>query len=241
MVQASLVFCLLLSLSVSSLTRRPVKIFIILAFNCLLHLLIDSLQIKWGNGVHLFAPFNWEIFRVGMFWPEHLPTQLISILGIPLLLYYWREIVRNGLELEYRSRLQIAGTTFFILSYFIGPFIFFNQLEATNSYYIKTMRQVEQRSGKDIEFDRAQYDEKNRTVKYFSGEEFILEGILPEKSGRVSLQGRFIATDTINSGTIHLHTDHRDLASIIGLFMACALTIHSLILTFLKKLPHDQD
>lgn len=235
MVQASLVFCLLLSLSISSLTRRPVKIFVILALNCLLHLLIDSLQIKWGNGVHLFAPFNWEIFHVGLFWPEHLPTQLISLLGIPILLYNWPAIARNGLELEYRSMFQIAGTTLLILFYFIGPLIFFNQLEATNSHYIKTMRQVEQRSGKDIEFDRAQYDATTHTAKYFSGEKYKIEGTLPEKSGRISLQGRFTTPDTIESDNIHLHKDHRDLASIVGLFMACALTLHSLILTLLKK------
>ena len=32
-----------------------------LGLNALLHLLLDATEVKFGNGVHLFAPFSWRM------------------------------------------------------------------------------------------------------------------------------------------------------------------------------------
>ena len=52
------------SRSLSKGTRE--QSFGILALNSVFHLILDSLQTKWGNGVHLFAPVSWEVaeFRI---------------------------------------------------------------------------------------------------------------------------------------------------------------------------------
>jgi len=235
MVQASLFFCVLLSLSLSLLTNRSLPIFLILAINCLLHLLLDSLQIKWGNGIHLLAPLSWDMIHFDLFWPEHLPTQVISLLGIPVILYYWRSIAHSDLAISFASIRRMVGAAVLLLCYLVGPFIFIDQLEDSDSYYLQTMRQYQQRQGKSIEFDRAEYDQTTQTATYLSGEKFSVQGNLPQHSGRLSIQGYFADSTTIVVKNYHLHKDHRDLASIVGLFLACSLTVHSLLLTFRQK------
>jgi len=64
-VQASLLFCLLLSLVFSVLSARPRLVFGILAANALIHLLLDTIEIKWGNGVFLLAPLSWKPLSFG--------------------------------------------------------------------------------------------------------------------------------------------------------------------------------
>ncbi len=66
-VQASLGISLLLCATVALLTSAPFKVFRILAVNTLVHLLLDACQIKWANGVHLFAPFSWELLTLDGF------------------------------------------------------------------------------------------------------------------------------------------------------------------------------
>ncbi len=235
MAQASLCFCLILSVAVATLTNRPVRIFTVLGVNCLAHLLIDALQIKWGNGVHLFAPFNWDMFHLGFSWPEHLLTQALTVAGIPVLLYHWRAIVRGGLNLKPVSALPISFSVILLLCYLAGPPLFFERLESTDSYYISTMRNIKQRTNRKIEFDRARYDARTRTLENYAGERFSMAGLLPDKSGRVSFQGFFTSPETITATAYHYHRDYRDSASILGLFMACILFVHSLLTTISGK------
>lgn len=235
MVQASFAFCLLLSLALASLTEKPVKIFLILAVNCLLHLLLDSLQIKWGNGVHLLAPFNWELFHLDLIWPEHIATKIITLTGIPIVIYNWRTIAAHGLGISKLSRFHLAVSILLVLLYYVSPSVFFDQLEATDSNYIKTMRNVADRPGKIVEFDRVNYRADTHRVKDYSGESFTVEGLLPAKSGRVSLQGYFADTGRVISTNFHMHDSSRDLASILGLFMACALIMHAIILSLRNR------
>ncbi|HSO09252.1 MAG TPA: hypothetical protein VLR45_04640, partial [Desulfoprunum sp.] len=58
-IQASLLFCTLFSAFLAQFSRRPAATFAILSGNCLFHLLLDATQVKWANGVHLLAPFDW--------------------------------------------------------------------------------------------------------------------------------------------------------------------------------------
>jgi hypothetical protein len=54
-VQASLFYCLIISLAFAFLSKTTLKTFIILALGVILHLLLDSFQMKWGNSTHFFA------------------------------------------------------------------------------------------------------------------------------------------------------------------------------------------
>ncbi len=85
--QSSLAGCLLIAIAISLLTYKPFRIFIILAMNSFLHLLIDALQTKWGNGVHLLAPASWHTWNLGYFWPETMVTYTLTVLGVIYFLY----------------------------------------------------------------------------------------------------------------------------------------------------------
>ena len=61
MAQASLAGTLLLCAAFAAVAAQPRLALAVLAFNALLHLLLDACEVKWGNGVHLFAPFSWRM------------------------------------------------------------------------------------------------------------------------------------------------------------------------------------
>jgi hypothetical protein len=72
-VQSTLLFSIILSLALTSFSKEYIRTFLILAFGSLIHLLLDSLQEKWTNGVLLLAPFNWDLMNFNLFWPESFP------------------------------------------------------------------------------------------------------------------------------------------------------------------------
>jgi len=228
--QASLAFCLILSGSLACFSRLPKKVFFLLAGNCLFHLLFDALQIKWANGVHLFIPFSWVTMHFDKIWPEHLFTFALTIFGAVYLALKWKQGVTQATQLNPASRkIAIAGLLLLPL-YLFGPIAFMEKLEESGFYYIQTLREKDSRLGKRIEFDRAHYYVEEKILKIFSGERLAIVGEQPQRSGRVSLRGHFLTPSTVKVDSFHFHRDLRDLASIIGLFMACTLVFQSLIL-----------
>ena len=230
--QASLFFCLLLSAGLATMSRLPVRTFIILGLNCLCHLLLDATQIKWGNGIHLFLPINWSTLQWHIFWPEHPFGMAITIFGFAYFLRIWFLIQAQT------PAVPFVPTTFKTLVllcclslYLAGPYLLLQDLEKSNYFYIKTLRDRELRQGKQIEFDRVPFSHGERTITTFSGEKIRLTGNVPEKSGLFSLQGRFISVSTVQVNRWHAHNRIRDWASILGLFMACTLIVQTLILS----------
>lgn len=237
--QASLFFCLILSGGLCLFTRNPIKIFLILGINSLLHLLLDSLQIKWGNGVNIISPFNWELFHLDIFWPEFSGTVILTGVGFIYLLYNWNKI-KTDKPLPNMGKTKYALGSLCIALYFIGPFYFINQLDDADTYFIHTMRNVKEREGKPIKLDRVHYNANTREVKIYSGEKIKITGQLPQTSGRVSFSGFFQDNNTITSKAFHQNSSYRDLASFIGLFMACALVLQSLVLSKINSnKPHS--
>ena len=229
--QASLFFCLFFCLGVASLSSSLARVFTILFTNSLIHLLLDAIQIKWGNGINLIAPFNWKLQHLDLTWPEHSVTLALTVTGCIYLCLKWKEIVNHPLQLELPPPRRLFMALFFLICYTIGPLFVLSDLEMADTYYLHTMRQVNERPGKAIEFDRVHYFAETRELRTFSGERLTVSGAVPEHSGRVSFKGRFLTPSTFLASRYHLHKDFRDIASYIGLFMACTLLVHSLILT----------
>lgn len=228
--QASLLFCLILAAGLCLWSQNSIKIFFILGANSLFHLILDSLQIKWGNGVNIISPLTWELFHLDIFWPEATGTIILSLAGFIYLIYNWKNIKENSpLHLPVNKVKCAAGAALLSL-YLIGPLYFTDQLEKADTYFIHTMRQADERAGKPIKLDRAHYFADTHEVKLYSGERLQLTGKLPQTSGRVSFSGIFQDRNTIRSEAYHLHSNYRDIASFIGLFMACTLVLQSLIL-----------
>jgi len=239
--QASLVFCTFLSLALASFATRFYRTAIILFANCFLHLLLDSLQIKWGNGVNLLAPFDWQFLHFDLSWPEHPLTVGCTILGGLYLLFHYRSIVARPLVFAPLTRKRFLTALILTGLYLLGPVAVMPQLERADTYYLHTMRQVDQRGGKSVEFDRVHYNAETQEFKTFTGEPIALTGAVPQQSGRVSFRGRFLTPTIFFAKEFHLHKDFRDIASYLGLLMACALLTHSLLLTLVPSLKSTKE
>lgn len=229
--QASLLFCLVLSAAVSQCSRQQVRAFLLLSTNCLIHLLLDATQIKWGNGVHLLVPFNWSLLQLNLFTTEHPLGIFITICGIGVLLWVWPKIARQQAPPPEMRRGRIITFIICLAAYLAGPFLFFNELERSDFYYLHTLRDRNSRPGKYIEFDRVPYSGTQQAVLLFTGESINLKGDLPRRSGTISVQGRFLTADTVQVSHHQHHGRIRDLASMLGIFLACVLTLQTLILS----------
>jgi hypothetical protein len=242
LVQGSLLFCLLLAGAFSTLSREPGRIFRLLAFNSLLHLLLDACQTKWGNGVHLFAPLSWEMLNFGLFWPESVVTVVLSAGGLVWLVYAWWRSPGTAVPLSVRpaGNLLVGGGLLFIwlwlpVALIWGP-------ERADNHSIATLRFPDQRAGKEVAFDRPTYlrDGESGTLRVFTRESFPIREGAPEASGTVSVRARFVDSETLDILEAHRHWPHvRDFSSILALGLIALLWVWRLFRE--RRLPGPGD
>ena len=215
-IQSSLFYSLLLAAAVSLLARNSGKIFLLLAGNCLLHLLLDALQIKWANGVHLLAPFSWQLTNFQLFWPEQLPSYLLTGLGLIVLILF---SIKDGLIPVYckiTSNRLIPAALVLGLYVLTPPLLFQGPLKADN-HFMATITETAQRKGKKVAFDRSGYDPATRTIRLFSGDRLAVSGLPMTQKSTISLQGIFTDDKTVQALAWHVHSPLRDISSLIGL------------------------
>jgi len=222
-VQASLLFSLLLSAIFASVSKSYLKTFLILSIGALLHLLLDSIQIKWGNGVHLFAPFNWDLTNYGFFWPESLGSYLLTLVGIIFFFYNWREINISKPEILL-SKSRILISLVLLLIYFLLPLKFMLNIEEENNRFISTLKNPENRIGNYIEMDRKKVNYDNITNSYwiesFNKDKIELQNVENLSSNIISIKGIFVTNDLIFVNEYHKSWDtFRDGASYFGLLL----------------------
>lgn len=228
-VQASLFFCLLLALALALLTEKTPQIFALLGGNCLFHLLLDTIEIKWGNGVHLFAPITWRMIQFNILWSENPLFTIGSVAGILYIVFSWKKAVAENTFLHRPSWIRTTGILVCLLIYLLAPFHFMQDLEKANNRYIHTLRDTRSRAGKFIEFDRVHYSEDSHSITTFAGEKIALQGHVPKATGLISLQGTFLSKNVIAVVSFHIDTVFRALASYIGLFLFLLLWWRSLL------------
>jgi len=156
-VQSTLFLGLILSIAFASLSKEHNKTFLILSFGCLIHLLLDSLQEKWAGSVILFAPFNWETFSLGLFWPESFPTYALTFFGLFYIIFLFRKGIQEPLNLEVKNLRRRVLFIFMLLVYFILPLFLLSQPLEANSHFVKTLKNVDERPGKYFECDRRSF------------------------------------------------------------------------------------
>ncbi|MCB9259272.1 MAG: hypothetical protein H6612_07940 [Ignavibacteriales bacterium] len=235
-VQATLFFSIILSFSFSLFSKNILKTFLILSFGSLLHLLLDPIQIKWANGVHLFAPFSWDMTTYGIFWPESFITYLMTISGVIFFVFYWKElkiIKPNILFKKINSFLAFL----IILIYFVLPLIFMNNVVKSDNHFISTLKIENERIGKYVEMDRKDVTFNEQTnsywIKSFNKDLIELKNIERLYSNRISIKGRFISNNLISVIEYHENWEaFRDGASYLGIL----LIIFSWILAFRNSL-----
>lgn len=220
-VQASWAGSLLVCGALALLATRPAPVFGVLALNAFLHLLLDGLQTKWGNGVHLWAPWSWETWNAGWFWPESPVTLALSILGLGVggaalvaaRSHPWRPV------LPARPRLALAGAA--LALYLVLPLAFAPAVIEADAHSLETLRDPAHRAGRPVGFDRVWLERtapgRGRIVVR-GGEALEIVGALPERSGTASARGTFRDARTVELRDVHLHAGRmRSVASYLGL------------------------
>ena len=221
-VQASLIFSLVLAFACSRLSSRSRYVFLVLGFGVLLHLLIDACQIKWGNGPRFLVPFDWSLTNFGFFWPEQLPSHLMTAFGGVYVIYAFtlpiREQAKDLILPESKGLLALIAA---LAIYLLLPLALVDAVEQAGSGNVQLIR-MEDRSGHEIELDRVRYrrDGARMTVELYRGEFITLAGIgqdLPA-AGKISVRGSFLAHDVIRANEFHINNaSYREQASMLGL------------------------
>jgi len=226
MAQASLAGTLLLCCALAVVTAAPRLVAAVLGLNALLHLLLDAAEIKWGNGVHLLAPFSWRMTSFELVSGEGMLLPAVSVAGAVVV--GW-ELVRSrrpvlGFDLRPR-RLAAAGAL--LVVYLAAPLPFFAAIEATDSYSVKTLREAERRPGRSVSFDRTAYlaAPGGGFLSIWTGERLRVTGPVPDHDARVSLHGTFLEPDLIRIDRLVEHRRDRDWPSYLALALLGVLWV----------------
>ncbi len=241
--QSSLVVSLLICGALALLSRKPKLILGILAFNSLAHLLLDAVETKWGNGVHLFAPFSWELVNFGLFWPESALILTLTFFGLGYLIWVWRGSVNRPAGIAFRPWRRSFFAVLLLVAYFSAPVLLLDGPAQRDNHSVTTLRQREQRTGKDVAFDRELYFARGEAevLRTWAGEDLVVTGKRLGHSGRVSVKGTFVEPATLR---IHQLREHRlwerKAASMLGLALLAALWLTSLLRAAIRALGNSR-
>jgi hypothetical protein len=221
-VQASFVFCLILAAALSAISTKPRLVLSLIAFNSLFHLILDATQTKWGNGVHLFAPFSWDILSLDWLWPENILFYASSAAGLLFIVWLMTTSRARPIKIALYSSRRVIVLFFFLALYFFAPFAFMEGPAARDAHFVDTLRNGNDRIGRRVALDRARIERlgDGYQVTTYAGEKLRLEGDFDTKPGKVSIIGSFITADKIYVTELHQNDAwFRDAASILGLIL----------------------
>jgi len=217
---ASLAVTLLLAAAVAVATTQPKRVFAVLGLNAFLHLLLDATEIKFGNGVHLFAPLSWRMTGFDLVGGESAVYFALTLGGA--LLVAW-EIARphgSGVAFALRPR-RVAAAGALVAAYLLAPLPWLRAIESSDSYSVKTLREVNARTGRAVGLDRTAFlsTPAGGVVQLWTGESVRATGPLPDHDATVSLYGTFLAPDVLRVDRLTEHRRNRDWASYLALVL----------------------
>jgi hypothetical protein len=223
--QASLLGCLLFAGAVALATRKPGRVFAVLGGNAVLHLGLDAAQTKWGNGVHFWAPFSWDLTNWGLFWPESVPTYVFTALGLLYILWHWRSSVSKPLGLTWPSIPRLVAILVLLGGYFLGPLFLLHEPIEANNHSLDVLLETQGRAGRPVEMDRAGYVHKKGVhfLDHYGGKVRV-EELRISAPATVSIQGVFTDTHKVQVSKFHVHPSGlRDYPSYLGLALIAAV------------------
>lgn len=229
--QASLGISLLLCGAAAFTSAAPAKVGRILAFNVLLHLLLDACQIKWASGVHLIAPLSWQLLSFGWFWPESIPTVVLTLSGLIYMIWAIPLQPARVTAPYARPVWQWVAAIGLAAAYVLAPMGLRHGPYVHDNYYVQTLRNYPQRTGRQVEMDRRPYTPRDRgaTVATLVDEQIRMNSQPLPHGAVVSLRGTFIDPDTIRIDALHLHWPwFRDGASYLGIILISVLWLKSI-------------
>ncbi|MBP7829658.1 MAG: hypothetical protein KA248_07045 [Kiritimatiellae bacterium] len=229
-VQSSLAFCLLLGAALALLSASFWKTWAVLAFNSLLHLLIDAAEQKGGNGVFLFAPASWRMTDGDLLPAEGWAITLLTALGVAVGLWglYQQARAPAGPILPVRGGRGLAAAAG-LAAYGLLPLAFLQGPLRADAFSIRTLQDVEHRPGRAAAFDRAVYlPGDGGRLRLFSGEILRVEGLPLDRQQQVTASGVFTAPDLFRVDRWTPHTPHyRDSLTGLGLAFGAAMWLHA--------------
>ncbi|MBK8945743.1 MAG: hypothetical protein IPM32_10820 [Ignavibacteriae bacterium] len=238
-IQATLIFSIILSLSLSFLSKNILQTFIILSAGSILHLAADSLETKWANGVHFFAPLNWDLINFGIIWPNNIIIHVLGFFGLAFFVWSWKNIENSYPVFSFPTK-RIYYFIAILFLYIFLPLTFINQVYQADNHFIQTLKNHENRIGKYVEMDRKKIElipeYQTYRIKSFNKDWINLTNIGKINSSTISVKGKFIKSNLIevfdyqeNLGIV------RDGASYIGLFLIFIFSVKILLKNFYSK------
>jgi hypothetical protein len=230
MAQASLAGTLLLCAALAVLTTAPRLVFLLLGTNTLLHLLLDATEVKWGNGVHLAAPFSWRMTTFDLVVGESPVYLALTILGA--LLAGWEIARRQRPTIPFDLRpARLAAALALLAAYFLAPLPFLGAVEASDSYSVKTLREVSARAGRAVDLDRTAFvaTPAGGTIRLWTGERVRAKGPLPDHDATVSLHGTFLAPDVLRVDRMAEQRRDRDWPTYLALVLLALVWARPLV------------
>ncbi len=221
-VQASLLFSLVFAFACSRFSSSSKRVLLVLSFGVILHLLMDACQIKWGNGPRFLVPFDWKLVNFGFYWPEQLPSHLMTAFGGMYVIYAFRLPIREqGTDLILPGPKVLLTAATALVFYFIFPLALMESAEQAGGGSVQLIR-MDDRGGHEIDLDRARYRHNagQMIVELYRGEFIALVGIEDElpAEGKISVRGVFMDDELIRANEYHVNdTRYRELASVFGL------------------------
>ena len=219
--QSSLAVSLLLCAALAALAASPTRAFGILALNSLLHLVLDGLQEKWGNRVHILAPVSWDGWSADWFRIESWPTYLLTALGVAVGLWGLRRACHAAPARVLALRRVMFGAALVAL-YLITPIFLRHGPIRADSNSMGTLRDYGARTGRHVTFDRAPYRVRQggHYVRTYIGEELALTTRLLPRSTVVSVRATFVNDSTLMVRELREHAGwNRDLLNYVGLML----------------------
>jgi len=217
---ASLAGTLLLCAALAAVTAAPRLVASVLGTNVLLHLLLDATELKFGNGVHLLAPFSWRMTSFDLLAGESPVYLALTVAGA--LLVAWEIERKHGAPLGFDLRpSRLAAGAALLAAYLLFPLPFLGAIEASGSYSVKVLREADARPGRTVSLDRTAFlaTPAGGFVQLWTGERVRATGELPAHDATVSLQGTFLAPDVLRVDRLFEHRQDRDWPSYLALLL----------------------
>ncbi|HSD28716.1 MAG TPA: hypothetical protein VLL75_15545 [Vicinamibacteria bacterium] len=220
MALASLAGTLLLCAALALATVAPRLVLAVLGTNALFHLLLDATELKFGNGVHLAAPLSWRMTSFELLPGESTVYLVLAAAGA--LLVAWELTRPRNADLRFVvTPWRLVASAALLAAYLLFPLPFLGAIEASDSYSVKTLREVEARPGRAVRLDRTSFHPtpSGGVVELWTGESVRATGALPRHEGTVSLEGTFLAPDVLRIDRLFEHRQNRDWPSYVALLL----------------------
>ena len=153
--------------------------------------------------------------------PGESPLYLALTIGGALLVAW--EIARprgTAVAFDLRPRrLAAAGALF--AAYLVAPLPFLGTVLSSDSYSVKTLRELDARPGRAVSLDRTAFfaTPAGGFVQLWTGERVRATGALPAHDATVSLSGTFLESDVLRVDRLVEHRHNRDWPSYLGLLL----------------------